>query len=122
MDPKLNGNFDVDQMHRMFLAASLCVCQSARSRPKISQILKLLTGEKDAYNCVSSNVTDFKEIENQDDDDTFPEFYCNRQYMGSTLLKTESNSSSLSSCDMSIHSAEKTRHFMLKDYLKERQD
>ena len=31
------------------------------------QILKLLTGEKDAYNCVSSNVIDFKEIENQDD-------------------------------------------------------
>lgn len=86
------------------------------------QILKLLTGEKDAYNCVSSNVIDFKEIENQDDDDIFPEFYCNQQYMGSTLLKTECNSGSLSSSDMSIHSAEKTRHFMLKDYLKERQD
>ena len=84
------------------------------------QILKLLTGEKDAYNCVSSNVIDFKEIENQDDDDIFPEFFCNQQYMGSTLLKAESNSSSLS--DISIRSAEKTRHFMLKDYLKERQD
>ncbi|KAM3710874.1 hypothetical protein ACJW31_01G064600 [Castanea mollissima] len=122
LDPKLNGNFEVDQMHRMFLAAGLCVRQSARLRPKISQILKLLTGEKDAYNCLSSNVIDFKEIENQDDDDIFPEFYCNQQYMGSTLLKTESNSSSLSSSDISIRSAEKTRHFMLKDYLKERQD
>lgn len=86
------------------------------------QILKLLTGEKDAYNCDSSNVIDFKEIENQDDDDIFPEFYCNQQYMGPTLLKTESNSCSLSSSDISIRSAEKTRHFMLRDYLKERQD
>lgn len=122
LDPKLDGNLDVDQIHRMVLAASLCVCQSARLRPKVSQILKLLTGEKEYANeFVSSHVIGFKELENQDDDDLLPEFGSKR-HMGSTLLKSENNTSSLSSSDTSLRSGEKTRHFMLKDYLKERQE
>jgi interleukin-1 receptor-associated kinase 1 len=39
LDPKTNGNFDVVQMQRMVLAATLCVRQTARLRPKISQVL-----------------------------------------------------------------------------------
>jgi hypothetical protein len=86
------------------------------------QILKLLTGEKEYANeFVSSHVIGFKELENQDDDDLLPEFGSKR-HMGSTLLKSENNTSSLSSSDTSLRSGEKTRHFMLKDYLKERQE
>jgi interleukin-1 receptor-associated kinase 1 len=39
LDPKTKGNFDVVQMQRMVLAATLCVRQTARLRPKISQVL-----------------------------------------------------------------------------------
>jgi interleukin-1 receptor-associated kinase 1 len=39
LDPKTNGNFDVVQMQRMVLAATLCVRQTARLRPKVSQVL-----------------------------------------------------------------------------------
>lgn len=40
LDPKLEEDFDVDQMHKMVLAASLCVSQSTRLRPKASQVPK----------------------------------------------------------------------------------
>ncbi|KAJ6731090.1 PROTEIN WITH ADENINE NUCLEOTIDE ALPHA HYDROLASES-LIKE DOMAIN putative-RELATED [Salix viminalis] len=46
LDPKTKGEFDVVQMQRMVLAATLCVRQTARLRPKVSQILELLRGEK----------------------------------------------------------------------------
>lgn len=121
LDPKLDGNFDVDQMHRMLLAASLCVSQSSRLRPKVSQVLKILTGEKDGDECLNSHVIDLKDLGNQDDDDLFFEFGY-KQHMGSGLLQTENDTSSLSSYETSLCSAEKPRHFMLKDYLKKRQD
>jgi serine/threonine protein kinase len=38
LDPKLDGNFDFDQTHRMLLAASLCISQSSRLRPKVRQV------------------------------------------------------------------------------------
>ncbi|XVF45538.1 hypothetical protein PTKIN_Ptkin02bG0214300 [Pterospermum kingtungense] len=46
IDPNLNGNINESQMHRMVLAATLCITRSARLRPKISQVLELLKGEK----------------------------------------------------------------------------
>ncbi|XP_059460874.1 protein kinase STUNTED-like [Corylus avellana] len=121
LDPKLDGNFDVDQMHRMLLAASLCISQSSRLRPKVSQILKILTGEKDGNECVNFHVIDLKEMGNQDDDDVFLEFGYKR-HMNSALLQTENDSNSQSSGETSLGSAEKPRHFMLKDYFKQRQD
>lgn len=85
------------------------------------QILKILTGEKDGNECVNSHVIDLKEMGNQDDDDVFLEFGYKR-HMDSALLKTENDSSSQSSGETSLGSAEKPRHFMLKDYFKQRQD
>ncbi|GLT55423.1 hypothetical protein SLA2020_285440 [Shorea laevis] len=108
-------------MHRMLMAASLCVSQSSRLRPKVSQVLKILTGEKDGDECVNSHVIDLKDLGNQDDDDLFFEFGY-KLHMGSGLLQTENDTSSLSSCETSLCSAEKPRHFMFKDYLKQRQD
>ncbi|KAB1204046.1 Receptor-like cytosolic serine/threonine-protein kinase RBK1 [Morella rubra] len=120
-DPKLEGNFDVNQMHRMFLAARLCLSQSARLRPKVSQILQILTGEKIADECVKSHIMDMEELGNQDDDALFPDIGC-KQQTDSALLQKENDTSSLSSGDSSQRSAEKSRHFMLKDYFKEREE
>ena len=37
-DPALDGDFGVAQMHRMVLAASLCLNQLDECRPKVSQV------------------------------------------------------------------------------------
>lgn len=42
MDPDLDGKFDEVQMQRMVLAATLCITQAARRRPKISQVRIIL--------------------------------------------------------------------------------
>ena len=39
LDPKTKGEFDAVQMQRMVLAATLCVRQTARLRPKVSQVV-----------------------------------------------------------------------------------
>ncbi|XP_065869330.1 protein kinase STUNTED-like [Euphorbia lathyris] len=47
LDPKLDKNLDEGQMKRMVVAAKLCITRSARLRPRMSEILKVLKGEKD---------------------------------------------------------------------------
>lgn len=42
-DPRLGGQYDVHQMQRMVLTASLCIRQSAIWRPSMSEVLQLLT-------------------------------------------------------------------------------
>ena len=42
LDPNLNGNINETHMHRMVLAATLCITRSARLRPKMSEVIKLL--------------------------------------------------------------------------------
>lgn len=39
MDRKLQGKFDVEQMNRMVLAASLCITRAARLRPTMSKVI-----------------------------------------------------------------------------------
>ena len=38
LDQNLDDNFDESEMHRMALAAKLCLTQAARVRPKMSQV------------------------------------------------------------------------------------
>jgi hypothetical protein len=85
------------------------------------QVLEILTGEKDGDKRVNFHVIDLKEMGNQDDDDLFLEFGYKR-HMDTALLQTENDSSSQSSGETFLCSAEKRRHFMLKDYFKQRQD
>ncbi|XVE67159.1 hypothetical protein DITRI_Ditri08aG0138300 [Diplodiscus trichospermus] len=42
LDPNLDGSINEIQMHRMVLAATLCLTRSARLRPKMSEVIKLL--------------------------------------------------------------------------------
>ena len=41
LDPNLDGKYDEVQLHRMVLAATLCITQAARLRPKMSQVITL---------------------------------------------------------------------------------
>ncbi|XP_038881379.1 uncharacterized protein LOC120072917 isoform X2 [Benincasa hispida] len=45
MDPDLDIDFNEDQVQRVIMAATLCIDPSARLRPNMSEILKLLKGE-----------------------------------------------------------------------------
>ena len=41
LDPNLDGKYDEVQLQRMVLAATLCITQAARLRPKMSQVITL---------------------------------------------------------------------------------
>ncbi|CAL0325595.1 unnamed protein product [Lupinus luteus] len=46
-DPKLEGKYDEDELHRVVLTASYCVRQTATWRPPMSEVLELLTNGQD---------------------------------------------------------------------------
>ncbi|XP_048331122.2 protein kinase STUNTED-like isoform X2 [Ziziphus jujuba] len=117
LDPELNGDFDDVQVQRMVLAARLCISQSTRVRPKVSQILKLLRGKEEAEECVD-HVMDPKELGYEDDDDLVLEFGCQRQ---SGLASLDAGSA-IASSTCAGTSPEKVHRRTLKDYLEELQD
>ncbi|KAJ4702158.1 Kinase family protein [Melia azedarach] len=122
LDPSLNNDIDIAQMQRMVLAANLCISQSPRQRPKVSQIVKLLRGENDAKDLFDTDVNDAKETGNQDDDDLLE---CGgRSYLDLTILDTDFDATSLSSVvNSALHfTAEQKQRFKLRDYLKMEQD
>ncbi|XP_078428201.1 proline-rich receptor-like protein kinase PERK15 [Wolffia australiana] len=45
VDPRLQGNYNPDEMARMIACAAACVRQSARRRPRVSQIVRVLEGD-----------------------------------------------------------------------------
>ncbi|KAJ6716951.1 hypothetical protein OIU74_009468 [Salix koriyanagi] len=97
VDPNLNGNFDEVQMQRMVLAATHCITRAARLRPKMSEILKLLRGDKELEKWVKPQNKDLQDPENQDNDD---EVYPNssaESHLSLALLDVDYHSTSFSS-------------------------
>jgi serine/threonine protein kinase len=70
LDPSLDKNINDDEVQRVALAASLCLTRSARLRPKMSQILKILRGEKEENVRLETQFEDKNEKEN--DDEVYP--------------------------------------------------
>ncbi|XP_015062240.1 calmodulin-binding receptor-like cytoplasmic kinase 2 isoform X1 [Solanum pennellii] len=70
LDENLNVNIEDDQVQRMILAARLCLTQAARLRPNISQILKMLKGEKDGNEEVIARNNNTEEY---NDDEVYPD-------------------------------------------------
>ncbi|BBG94801.1 Protein kinase protein with adenine nucleotide alpha hydrolases-like domain [Prunus dulcis] len=112
LDPNLNGDYNDIQMRRMVLAAGLCINQSPRLRPKVSQILQLLTGETDADKYFDSHAMESRE---DDNDDLFLEIDC-KSHSVSAMSDTNDGSRSSSSTD-TASSVEKIRRYKLKDHL-----
>lgn len=106
VDPNLDGKFDSVQMHRVVLAATSCINASAELRPKGSQILKLLRGEKDGEEWFKMHVKELKERGKREDD----EF--DLQLISKPLLDVEDYITS-HNC-----AAEQRKHFTLEEYLK----
>ncbi|XP_062098451.1 PTI1-like tyrosine-protein kinase 2 isoform X2 [Humulus lupulus] len=121
VDPKLKGNIETAQMKRIALAAKLCISQSARARPNMSQILELLNGAKDADMFVQSHTCDSNEGHEDDDIDYFLEFG-SKDRLDFEILDEHNESISSPSCQdsdsISLSSVEnvKTLRFKLRDF------
>ncbi|KAH8498118.1 hypothetical protein H0E87_017152 [Populus deltoides] len=113
VDPNLNGNFDEVQMQRMVLAATHCITRAARLRPKMSEILKLLRGDKEPEKWVNPQNKDLQDPENQDNDD---EVYPNssaESHLSLALLDVDYDSTSFSSW-------EHGNNLSIEEYFKDR--
>ncbi|KAG6651581.1 serine/threonine-protein kinase CDG1-like [Carya illinoinensis] len=114
LDPNLDGKYDEVQLQRMVLAATLCITRSARLRPKMSQILKLLKGHKYDEELVDSRNGNIKDSENQDnnDDEVYPKS-STESHLSLALLDVDDDTISYSSVDQS-------NSLSLEEYLKGR--
>uniref|UniRef100_A0A5B6Z291 Putative proline-rich receptor-like protein kinase PERK4 isoform X1 n=1 Tax=Davidia involucrata TaxID=16924 RepID=A0A5B6Z291_DAVIN len=114
LDPNLDAKFYEAQVQRMTLAATLCLRRAARLRPKMSQILKILRGEKEINEWVNYQFGDRNNTENQDnnnDDEVYPDSSA-ESHLGLALLDVDDKSTSFSSMEQSSIS--------LEEYLKGR--
>ncbi|MCL7050541.1 hypothetical protein MKW94_009396 [Papaver nudicaule] len=75
MDPDLIGKFDEAQMQRMVLAVTLCITRTARLRPEMSQVVKLLKGEIDVEEWWNSHGNELKDLESleEEGDEAYPD-------------------------------------------------
>ncbi|KAL0348502.1 UNVERIFIED_CONTAM: putative receptor-like serine/threonine-protein kinase [Sesamum angustifolium] len=109
LDPNLDGSIDEAQMHRMALAAKLCLTQAARSRPTMNQILSILNGEEGKLECKKQ---DDSESQEDNDDEVYPDSSA-ESHLNLAFLDVNDNSTSFSSLDQSSP-------LSVEEYLKKR--
>lgn len=102
VDPCLSNEYDSDRLERMILAASLCIKRAARSRPKMSLVLKLLQGDDETIKWAKSKVSASEEVDPLDDDDVAETDANIRSHLNLALLDIEDDSTSVSSTEPSI--------------------
>ncbi|XP_025012640.2 protein kinase STUNTED isoform X2 [Ricinus communis] len=119
VDPMLSEEYDVTQMHKMVLAANLCIKQSPRLRPKANQILKLLREDKDVGEWKSTYDNDQIESTNEEVGHLSAKLD-HKSCSDSSSLVLDDDAASLISTDMtSLSSVGYRQHLKLKDYLQE---
>ncbi|XVE48858.1 hypothetical protein DITRI_Ditri01bG0035500 [Diplodiscus trichospermus] len=111
LDPDLNGNISETKMHRMVLAATLCITRSARLRPKMNKILELLKGEKSVEKW-SEAQNENTESQDQNDDEVYPNSSTDL-HLSVAMLDVDDDSTSF--CSM-----EQSSSLSVEEYLKER--
>ncbi|XP_052191561.1 protein kinase STUNTED-like [Diospyros lotus] len=109
LDPSLANNYDLHQMERMVLAATLCTRRAPRARPKMSIVSKLLQGDQEVTKWArlqvnASEGTDILEAE------AFPRSNL-QSHLSLALLDVVEESLSMSSIEQSVS---------LEDYLRGR--
>ncbi|KDP29658.1 hypothetical protein JCGZ_18820 [Jatropha curcas] len=110
LDPNLDANFDEAQMQRMVLAAKLCITRSARLRPKMIEVLKLLRGDKRAVKWANLQNKDIEDDEN--DDEVYPNSSA-ELHLNLALLDVDDDLTSFSSF-------EQGNKFSMEEYVKSR--
>ncbi|CAH9144171.1 unnamed protein product [Cuscuta epithymum] len=117
LDENLNMNGDEAQAHRMALAARLCLTQSARSRPNIGQIMKMIRGEENIKEEMHMQIENKQDSQNMDDndDEVYPESSSAAESHLSLALLDVNDCSSVSSS-----SVEQSSPSSVEAYLKKR--
>ncbi|KAK8947417.1 Receptor-like serine/threonine-protein kinase ALE2 [Platanthera zijinensis] len=69
VDQNLGGKYDVNQMERMVLAASLCLKRDSQSRPTMLFVLQLLHGDEDSVKSAKLQVDSLENRTNLEDED-----------------------------------------------------
>ncbi|KAK4491450.1 hypothetical protein RD792_002200 [Penstemon davidsonii] len=114
LDPNLDGNFDETQMQRMALAARRCLTQASRLRPKMCQILNILTnGEEFVDGLPVYGNYDGLENADDNDDEVYPDSSA-ESHLSLAFLDVNDNSTSFSSVDQS------SSPLSVEEYLKKR--
>ncbi|CAM8990797.1 unnamed protein product [Rhodiola kirilowii] len=114
--PNLRGRADEAQLKRMVAAATLCLTRSARLRPKMTEVLKLIRGElapKSKFLKLEAQAQE--DLANSDDnwdDEVYPES-CAESHLNLAFLDVAEDSTSLSSNDRS-------NRLSVEEYLKGR--
>ncbi|EFJ34855.1 hypothetical protein SELMODRAFT_142471, partial [Selaginella moellendorffii] len=70
VDPRLEGNFDENQLRNMVVAATFCLRQSPQYRPRMARVLRLLCGEDSRipsgrYDFTDEYLGEFKDQSNE---------------------------------------------------------
>ncbi|GAU33636.1 hypothetical protein TSUD_310440 [Trifolium subterraneum] len=104
LDPNLEGKFDISQMNKMVLAASLCITQSARLRPAMNQVLKILKGcDEKVENLFKPHKGDHSESQENIDDEVYPSSSA-ELHLSLALLDVDNDTASYSSIENSNNS------------------
>ncbi|KAG9442715.1 hypothetical protein H6P81_018569 [Aristolochia fimbriata] len=112
LDPNLGEEVDRDQMQRMITAASLCLRRKANLRPRMSQVLRVLEGDKNMKEWLESEANSHGRAEDQDEEEAFPNPGSNHRLDLSFLEGDD---------DMTSHSSiEQSNHHTFEYYLRRR--
>ncbi|KAJ0969929.1 hypothetical protein J5N97_022806 [Dioscorea zingiberensis] len=96
LDPKLEGMFNEDQVQRMVLASTLCINRTARRRPEMNQILRLLRGDQDVEAWMNAHLNNTGDDLDCQDEETYPTSSFG-SHIGLALLDVDDDASVLKS-------------------------
>ncbi|KAK1407677.1 hypothetical protein QVD17_39299 [Tagetes erecta] len=105
LDQNFGNNFDLDQMERMALAATLCIRRAPRARPHMNSILKVLHGDVEVTKWARLEVGSDARVQVSEEESNI------RSHLNLALLDVEDSSLSMSSIEESVS---------LEDYLRGR--
>ncbi|KAF3791766.1 putative receptor-like serine/threonine-protein kinase [Nymphaea thermarum] len=117
LDPGLGQKYDAAQMHRMMLAASMCLRRSPHLRPEMGVVLKLLQGDEDTTKWAESQINATSEEFDGVDDESFSTLDI-QSCLDLALLDVDDDSLSICSMDPSFSFF--TKNSSLEDYLRTR--
>lgn len=103
-DKCLQNVYDTNEMHRMMVAATLCLRETSHYRPCMSRILKLLQGEDERTDWAWCQNTMIKDMDTSDEDDIVENQggHDIQTHLTLAMLGVDDDTVSLSSTDHSV--------------------
>lgn len=114
IDPKLEGAYNAGQLQNMMIAAALCLRQSPQMRPRMSRILKLLTGDVEDLEHIGRQDSVCKESDDGCDMPNYGDIDI-RTHLTLALFGLDDDAASQASIDHSVDLAHSNKY--LEEYL-----